>query len=506
MNDSLTSWQLLVLTLVVTCIGIAPTFWLLWPKWMDSFTYSHGLLVVPICIWLLLDNRDRINAEPAEATLWATPVLFGLLLVWIIAFAANIEIGVEALMPLIILSALLLVVGKRITKLAAFPVLLIFSAIPIWDYINGILQSLTTIAVSVILAAIRVPAYIDGNSVQIPSGWFEIAGGCSGLHFLIVGITLAAVYAYMYLESMPKRLGLVVIVVVMSIVMNWIRVATIITAGHLTNMQSYLVQIDHYYFGWILFAVMLVPFFLIARRLEGPGVSTEPDIPTGDSLRKCAGGYSSIVAIFAIMLLPVLVWGRLVQNSAEPISIRLPEIPGLQGPREYSGSWSPIFVGADGEVRASYHVSNSDIVVFANWYKTQSQGRELIGFGSSVVGRTLQRISERDYVDLTAGNAAKLPEIREIIARSASGHNYVIWYHYLVGGLAESSRLQAQLEQGVYAVFGGNGTGLIAASISCQQSDCVPARHILRENYSDIARETGNALLKLNDDKGRDGR
>lgn len=502
MNSKLTSWRLVAVTVVVTCIGIAPTFWLLWPKWMDSYSYSHGLLVAPMSIWLLWRCRDRINAEPAQMTWWAAPILFLLLLAWIVAFAANIEIGAEASMPLIVLAALVLAAGTQIAKIAAFPVLLIYSAIPVWDHINGALQSLTTIAVAAILAIINVPAHIDGNTVQIPRGWFEIAGGCSGLHFFIVGMTLGAVYGYLYLNSVWRRIALVAVIVLMSVVMNWVRVATIITAGHLTNMQSYLVRVDHYSFGWVLFAVMLVPFFLVARRIEEKDVQIASPGPIAESRSRGVVGYSSIVAVYAMLLLPALVWGRLVQNEYDPLEFGLPAFEGLEGPREYTGIWSPRFGGADGEVIASYGFLDSEIVVYANWYKTQSQGRELIGSGNSVTGQGLQKIVERDYVDMAATNTAKLPEIREIIAGSTSGDSYIVWYYYVVGGVAEPRQLRAVLKQAVYAVFGSNGTGIVALSMRCKKSDCAASRHILLQNYAGIEKAIGNTLEELDDDQG----
>ena len=176
MTSFLTPWRLVVLILTVAAIGIAPTFWLLWPRWVDSFTYSHGLLVVPICAWLLWEQRHRINAEKFERAYWAAPVLLGLSFVWALSFAASIEIGASATMPLILLVAVTLAAGRRIGSIVAIPILLLYSAIPVWDSINGILQSMTTSAVSIILGVIQVPAFIQGNVVQIPSGVFEIAG------------------------------------------------------------------------------------------------------------------------------------------------------------------------------------------------------------------------------------------------------------------------------------------------------------------------------------------
>ena len=51
-----------------------------------------------------------------------------------------------------------------------------------------------------------------------------------------------------------------------ALVTNWLRISIIVVAGHLTNMQHYLVSGEHYSFGWGMFAVAMAVFFLIVRR------------------------------------------------------------------------------------------------------------------------------------------------------------------------------------------------------------------------------------------------
>lgn len=501
MVSSITPWRLVVLTLVVACVGIAPTFWLLWPKWMDSFTYSHGLLVIPLSAWLLWRERDRINAEPVQRTRWAGLLLLGLLFVWTLSFASSIEIGTSATMPLILLVAVLFAAGSRIAMISAFPVLLLYSAIPVWDYINGILQSTTTAAVTIILDTLQVPAYIQGNVVQIPSGVFEIAGGCSGLHFFIVGFTLAAVYGHLYLSSMRNRVVLLGVAVAMAIVMNWIRVATIIVAGHMTNMQSFLVQVDHYYFGWVLFAVILIPFFLIARWLEGREDNTEEDTIIGETLVPANATLAAIASVCVISLLPVLVWGRLVQNEPAPVIIELPGLAEWQGPSEGNSNWQPVFRGADGEALASYSRDGRSLEVYVNWYRSQSQSRELIGYGNSLAGHNVRRHYDRKYIDITARNDAKSLEIREILTSNHTGQRRLIWYYFVVGDHAETNAIRAKLTQGLRSFVGNYSTGLISVSAACDLKDsgCAIARQLLREEFAGIDRIMSDTLCKLDD-------
>lgn len=488
MLSGLTPWRLVLLTLAVTCAGIAPTFYMLWPKWSDSFTYSHGLLILPLSAWLLWQLRDRINAEPVKTNWWGSTILVGLLLAWTLAFASNIEVGTSATWPLIMLAAVLLVAGSRIAMLVAFPILLLYSAIPLWDFLNGTLQSLTTTAVAAILALIQVPAFIQGNVVQIPSGVFAIAGGCSGLHFFIVGLTLAVVYAHLYLKTVKSRAILIVVAAFMSICMNWIRVATIITSGHLTDMQSYLVQVDHYYFGWVLFAVMLVPFFLLARKLEDSGTDAEEDTAVAVSLAPGTASITAVAVVFAIAFLPALVWGRLVQNEPAPVDVELPNLQDWEGPSQTTSGWQPIFPEADGEAIGTYERGGRVLEVYVNWFQSQSQGRELIGYGNSVAGHTTRTEYDRKYVDTTGRNDAKLLEFREILISSREGERRLIWYHFLVGDRPETDALTAKLRQGLRSLVGRDGTGLFAVSTVCELSDtdCATARQLLRAQFAEL--------------------
>jgi len=47
------------------------------------------------------------------------------------------------------------------------------------------------------------------NYVHIPSGTFEIAGGCSGLHFFIVALAISALYGELQRDSIKIRVALI---------------------------------------------------------------------------------------------------------------------------------------------------------------------------------------------------------------------------------------------------------------------------------------------------------
>jgi len=489
-------WLIVAGTLTFATVAVFPTLVLLWMKWSAgdyTQSYSHGLLILPLFVWLVFRQRHTIANTEQRPFKPAFVLLAGLLFGWTWAFAANIAVGAEALWPLILICSVLAVSGWAATMTIAVPVLLLYSAIPVWDVINPILQSLTTNAVGVTLQVASVPAFIQGNFVQIPAGIFEIAGGCSGIHFFIVALTLAVVYANLHFHMTAGAVLLLAIAGAMSIMMNWIRVATIIVAGHLTDMQSYLVTVDHYTFGWVLFSIMLIPFYFVARRLER-GSTNEPS-PSALSRSHSHGRVAPAGVALLLLSLPALVWGRLSTNEATGIEIELPNVGEWQLNDTTPTDWRPGFPNPDGEFQATYAGNGLRLDVYANWYNTQSQGRELFGYDTSFAGDEARIFHDKPIGGIDATDHGKPLEIHEIMADYQRGERRLIWYHYLIGGESRSRGIEAQLWLGLLAMVGAEQSGAIAVSTICEVRDCKEARAFLGSEFKMFNRALTDVLI-----------
>lgn len=465
-------WPALLVVGFAALLGLMPTFVMIWPRWTDTYGYSHGLLVAAICLWLLWQDRAHIAAIGPRPSPLALVGLVGALFLWTLSWAASVEIGVFALFPAALWLAAAAVVGLAGAWRLAFPIGYLYFAIPLWDVINSTLQGWTTAVVSVLLPALGVPAYIIGNRVQIPAGWFEIAGGCSGLHFFVVALALATLYGYLYYGRWSRRLKLLAVAAVGSLVLNWVRVTTIITAGHLTDMQSYLVQVDHYTFGWVLFGVALVPFYMVARRFErgDPGPRREP----GPDIHRGPVSTVRLALVVALLLAPALLWLR-PTPAATAVELRLPAVADWQGPLEPGTDWTPRYPKADAAVRGAYVRSGAGVDAYVNWYATQSQGHEVIGYGNRVEGDWGVVSRAAPKLELDRGDALAL---REMIVVSPAGERRVVWYFYRIGERAETSAIRAKLIGGWQVITGRHGAGVVAASTACE-ADCEPARERL---------------------------
>jgi len=220
---------------------------------------------------------------------------------------------------------------------------------------------------------------------------------------------------------------------------NWVRVYTVIEAGYLTDMHSYLVSVSHYWFGWGVFAVALVLFFGLTTLFGPPEPAHDPPLqPVAPGPRAQLAGLAATVLV--LVALPAVSWGlRTLQPGPALGAAVAPKAraPWSSAPSDTLSSWRPVFPGADQEQRFAYTKTTGDTVeMFRVAYRIQRQGAELVGSGSTLIGRRL-RVRSEEVVDTATGAFCET----EVVDRS--GAHSLIWWHYEIGGreLRETARL-----------------------------------------------------------------
>lgn len=492
-----------LLTMIVLATGVAalwPTVLSLVGYWedTDNLSYTHGYLIAAISAWLVWRSRARLNTitlHPSWLAVGATAVLGG---VWYLALISGIEVGHQVLLPAILLAAVAGGLGLRAAAVVAFPVGFLYFAVPVWSLINGQLQALTTLGVSFMIRATGLPAYIEGNFVHIPSGTFEIAGGCSGLHFFIVALAIAALYGELDRDRLRNRLLLVALAALMAIVMNWIRVYTIILNGHLTDMQGFLVQVDHYYFGWALFAVLLVLFFWIARRFVPLAVEASAAAMPATALPAPGVSVAGVIATLVVLAvgpgLNALANARAAASDV-PTALEMPAgVGGWQGPDWSGGTWRPSYPKADAEAQAEYRLGDQWVSAYANVYASQSQQRELVGSVNNILGATgWQRVEKvLRPMDTTEGAA----EYVEITAAAPGDARWIVGYLYVVGDRTLTGDITSKLYYGVAVLAGRPQSGVVAAAARCADDGCDAASAAVHEFLSTHAEAVAATLRK----------
>jgi EpsI family protein len=467
----------------IACVTAA----LYWPstlsllhEWFEvpSSAYRHGPLLVLIAVGLAI-RAVRAEAAPAapDARPWLWLSLLALLsAAWLIAFRAGIQVLHQALLPIIVWLGVRVVLGRRIAWLSAVPMGLLYSTIPVWHVTVPALQAMTVAVVGTLLRIAGIPAYVAGDFVTIRSGVFHIEDGCAGLHYFIVAATLAALYGELRGDGWRVRLRLLLLALALALVSNWLRVFVIIVAGYLTDMQSYLVRVDHATFGWAVFALAMIVFLLLGRLWQPPERQPQPP----DAALRAAGNAVQDTArrlpwaALAAALGPA--WALLlpIRAAAAP-NVSIPAaIAGWEGPRQFcQGGWRPQFRAADLRQQREFSRDGQAVCVYIASFLSQQQDKELIGYWSSLYP------PESEVVSSAAREVAGRT-LNEVQLGDENAADRIVWYSYVVGAREMRRGIEAQFGYAFGTLTGAPASSIYAISMPCVP-DCAAARRVLAE-------------------------
>ncbi len=458
----------------------------LWTSFAQKEPFTHGYLVLLLSLWLIWRDRRQLAAVPLRPVPRALIALALLSALWVWAWRAVIQEAHVMLLPLILLAAIVAALGWRAARMLAFPVGYLYFAMPMWSAINGYVQTLSARMSAVLIWITGLPAYVQGVYVHLPGGTIEIAGTCSGLHELMVGLALATFYGEICREPLKRRLKLIGVMGALSLLVNWVRIFTVFVAAYFTDMRSSLVK-DHYWLGWWLFAAVFALFLWWAERR--PATGDKPQGPQTPRAKEPAPGRPLKLAPVAVALgvmavLPALAYAMDWAHSGDPaVGIDWPTAPsGWSGPRPVrGGTWRPHFVRPDGESLVSYTNADGERVeAFSVAYRAQTQNAKLLSYWNHLLGEKGRLRSESVRIVSSPSG-----QWRQTLAVGASGTRSLIWVRYRVGDRFFVRPRVSQLWYGLAALAGRPLYSLTALRAVCTP-DCKAARSRLSAKAMDL--------------------
>jgi exosortase A len=463
-------------TAVAAIALVLLTFALLWPttsslmvRWEDTVrrTYTHGYLIVALSLWLLW--RDRAMLPPARTSFVGAGALIAGGVLWLIAWRAGLQIVHQALLPALAFFAVLTCCGWAAMRRMWFAIAYLYFAVPIWDAINPVLQWTSVFAVRQLLRLAGIPAFFADNTFQIPAGSFEIADGCSGLHFFVVAVAIAVLYGAINRDRWGARVNLVLFAAVLAMATNWLRIVIIVLAGHVTDMQHYLVSGEHYSFGWFMFAGAMLLFFLVVRRWpladEAAG-----QVHQDSQASRVAPIPGFALAVSTMAAAPL--WNAVDDNVASSADAHsLPTSIAWQT-SAVTSSWSPHYRGADVEQRSEYDSAGAMVEAYTATYLQQLQGKELVGHGNSMLSETMRAT--------TRAKRAADSSWSELRAKGGAGDEWLLRFAYRIDDQWYASALRAQLSYGVRSLFAAPLSSIVVARSRCS-ADCSDAEAALTQ-------------------------
>ena len=480
------------------------TYWSMVTTWWRSETFAHGFIVVPISVYLAIRKRATLRKMAPGADRRALPLLALLGLIWLFGDAADVLGVTQLAVTVMIPSLVLLVFGWSVTQVLTFPLAFLLLAVPIGEFLVPPLIDFTAAFTVHALQLTGIPVYWEGNRFSLPSGEWSVVKACSGVRYLYATLTVALLYVYLNYRTRWRQIAFVVIAIVLSIVANGLRAYGIVMIGHLSQMRL-AVGIDHFIYGWIFFALLMILLFWIGGFLrERNPDSTAEDREAGISGTGVAGGSTAKALTSALAGLVVLgvfpTWANYVE-SKPPASLMaklvMPEVGGgwaAQGDEPIT-DWEPIYVNPTTLFSQRYGSGNDAVGLFVAYYGAQRQGSELINFQNVLV-------QEKDPWHVIAKDQVTLPvddndyQVKESRLRSAAG-DLLIWQWYWVNGSHLGSKYAVKLREALDKLVTGRRRGAAIIVYTPVEQSVETARARLQAFASQAMTPLDRALTQI---------
>ncbi len=401
--------------------------------WRGSETYMHCYFIPVISLWLIWPLRHAVNTD-AFGSKWGLWSLFPSLLIWLVGYAADVNLISHFGVMFCLISLLWCWLGDENFKLLRFPLLYLLFAVPFGDEANAPLQFITAEMAVWLLQMTGIPVLHEGLYITTPAAAFEVAEACSGVRFMIVALALAFLFSHMHFKGWKKRALFVSCLVVLSIIANSFRAFFLIFIGEKSGMQ-YGFGADHYYYGWAFFAIVIFLSFHIGAKY-------------GDQTSDIA---KLVPAQTPTILAPIVWCGMLlVAVNAALFSVWQPVTPpatpaALTAPSRWqaieSNRLSPNYPSS---LASSTFIAPDGLQYFTAQFANRQSSGELIGWNNELFPHDYWQIVQQQEI-----NIAGIPWVEIQLARP-SGQRLVLYYSYQVGDELTTNARKVKLLQALH--------------------------------------------------------
>ncbi|WP_321371033.1 exosortase A [uncultured Desulfuromusa sp.] len=265
-----TTLSLLGFLVLAFIIVFYPTWQSLFQVWSSSDDYSHGFLIVPLCLYLLWQKREDLKHAAIKPSWVAFPLVLLSLFLYVVAQYAEILTLAPLAMILFLGSSTVFLFGVQVFKVCMFPLFLLLFMVPVPTQIYAALtiplQLFVTKMTVYISSLIGIPILREGNVISLPEHTLQVVQACSGLRSIMSLLTLGVVIGYFGLKSNLLRTVLFVSAVPIAILVNIVRVLLMVIAFYYFNFDLAEGTI-HTAFGAGIFGLSIVLFLLFREVL-----------------------------------------------------------------------------------------------------------------------------------------------------------------------------------------------------------------------------------------------
>jgi EpsI family protein len=371
--------------------------------WSNHPLYSYGFAVPMISGYVLFVKWDELRAlRPVPDALFGPLAAVLGLSALIVGRLGSIQSLQQFSLVLTLTGLVLVLFGRQTLRIAAFPLLYLMSAIPIWDRVIQGLQAPSqvlsgTIALE-ILHAVGVPAFREGTTLVLPNVTLDILRACSGVNQLIAVFAIAAPAAYLWLSGVGKRAALIVFAISVAYVSNGFRIALVgfLDYKHLAgNDIRGLHLLEGLATSLVGYSLIFAGVSVLARMTPARG-GVRRSNPVDSSVVSVGTSAPRLLRIETGVLVLTLLVGVFITRY-RPVEVglghRLRAIPSRLGPWSQDGSNAPgsgfRLAVADDELDRTYQLSSGQrLRLYIGYQEFEDEGRELSTASSWALSNT----------------------------------------------------------------------------------------------------------------------
>ena len=259
------------LTAVLFAVAYYPAFQILVDKWSNSEEYSHAFLTLPILLYMVWGKRTVLLEKNPNYNLLGLLLVMSATACYLFALLTQVPTFISMSLYCTIVGILVYLLGMRAISIVFTPLILLLLLIPVPDQLYIKLTFPLQLKVSqlseMLVGFFGVPILREGNVMNTPGKSFEVVEACSGMRSIISLLTLSVIMGYFMLKKKTSKVILLVTSIPIAIVVNIIRVSTMILLYHFFRLdlsEGFL----HTLTGLLVFAIALIMLLFIHKVLE----------------------------------------------------------------------------------------------------------------------------------------------------------------------------------------------------------------------------------------------
>jgi exosortase len=255
---------------IVVAVLYADVLKLLAEDWWENESYSHGLLVVPLALYIAWKQRAVILSAPKAPSAKGI-VLTAIACMTYLAGKLGAEFFVTRVSFLLLLCGIIWTGwGAARLRQLTFPLLLIASVIPlpviVYNSLAAPLQLLASRLATSLAQQLGVSVFRDGNIIQLANTSLGVAEACSGLRSLGPLAVGALLLGYLKFHRFGPKLVVFLLSIPIAIFFNVMRVTgTALLAEHDPELAM---GFYHLLSGWLVFVAGFGTLYVCAGVVE----------------------------------------------------------------------------------------------------------------------------------------------------------------------------------------------------------------------------------------------